>query len=130
MLSDRRDLTRLADAFERAAGFARDPGLRSVVRGVYAGGMLEIGKKFSRPSMSTAITWALALALDAAGGLRENAFPLHAVKFRRSRAARGKPRGHSPAHRPQTKTPATGIADLPMDEGPNACPPPPSAPVR
>ena len=82
MLSDHRDLTRLADAFERAAGFARDPGLRSVVTGVYAGGMSEIGKKFSRPSMSTAaITWALALALDSAGGLRENAFPYMLSNF-------------------------------------------------
>ena len=55
MLSDRRDLTRLADAFERAAGFASDPGLGSVVTGVYAGGMSEIGKKFSMPSISTAV---------------------------------------------------------------------------
>ena len=82
MLSDRRDLTRLADAFERAAGFARDPGLRSVVTGVYAGGMSEIGKKFSRPSIGAAVaTRALAFALDAAGGLRENVFPYMLSNF-------------------------------------------------
>jgi 5-(hydroxymethyl)furfural/furfural oxidase len=82
MLSDRRDLTRLADAFERAVDFALDPSLRSVVSGVYAGSMSEIGKKFSRPSMSTAVvTWALALALDAAGGLRENALPYMLSNF-------------------------------------------------
>jgi 5-(hydroxymethyl)furfural/furfural oxidase len=38
MLSDRRDLTRLADAFERAVDFSRDPGLRSVVTGCTPGG--------------------------------------------------------------------------------------------
>ena len=76
MLSDSRDLTRLADAFERAVAFASDPSLRSVVTGVYAGGMSEIGKRFSRPSMSTAvITRALALALDAAGGCAKTHFP-------------------------------------------------------
>ena len=82
MLSDRRDLTRLADAFERAVAFASDPTLRSVVPGVYAGGMSEIGKKFSRPSTSTAvITGALALALDAVGGLRESALPYMLSNF-------------------------------------------------
>jgi 5-(hydroxymethyl)furfural/furfural oxidase len=76
MLSDRRDLTRLADAFERAVGLARDPSLKSVITGLYAGVMSEIGQRFSRPSQTTAvITRAIALALDAAGGLRERAFP-------------------------------------------------------
>jgi 5-(hydroxymethyl)furfural/furfural oxidase len=82
MLSDRRDLTRLADAFERAVGLASDPSLRSVVSGVYAGGMSEIGKKFSRPSPGTAVvTKGIALALDAAGGLREKAFPYMLANF-------------------------------------------------
>lgn len=76
MLSDRRDLTRLADAFERAVGLARDPSLKSVASGVYAGGMSEIGKRALRPSLSMAVlTGVGAVALDAAGPLREKAFP-------------------------------------------------------
>ncbi len=76
MLSDRRDLVRLADAFERAVRLTSDPSLGSVVSGVYAGGMSEIGKLFSKPSKLGAVVTAVgAVGLDAIGNLREKAFP-------------------------------------------------------
>ncbi|MVA36269.1 GMC family oxidoreductase [Agrobacterium vitis] len=76
MLSDRRDLVRLADAFERAVRLTSDPSLGSVVSGVYAGGMSEIGKLFSKPSrLGAAVTAIGAVGLDAIGNLREKAFP-------------------------------------------------------
>jgi 5-(hydroxymethyl)furfural/furfural oxidase len=82
MLSDRRDLTRLATAFKRAAALASDPGLKPVVAGAYAGGMSEIGRRFSRPSTGTAVVaGAIAVALDAAGGLRERALPYMLANF-------------------------------------------------
>lgn len=72
MLSDRRDLVRLADAFERAVAFTSDDSLKSVVSGVYAGGMSEIGKRFSRPSSWGAVATSVgALGLDLAGRWRE-----------------------------------------------------------
>jgi 5-(hydroxymethyl)furfural/furfural oxidase len=76
MLSDRRDLTRLADAFERAVRLASDPKLDAVVSGVYAGGMSEIGKLFSKPSaLGAAVTGLGSIGLDAIGKLRERVFP-------------------------------------------------------
>lgn len=76
MLSDRRDLTRLADAFERAVGLASDPRLASLVSGLYAGGMSEIGKRFSKPTrLGALITSIGAIGLDAIGSLRQKAFP-------------------------------------------------------
>ncbi len=76
MLSDRRDLIRLADAFERAVRLTSDPSLGSVVSGVYAGGMSEIGKRFSKPSRLGAVVTAVgAVGLDAIGSLREKVFP-------------------------------------------------------
>jgi len=82
MLSDRRDLVRLADAFERAVSLATDPALNPVVSDVYAGGMSEIGKLFSRPSaLSKLITGAGALGLDMIGRLRAKAFPYMLSNF-------------------------------------------------
>lgn len=82
MLSDRRDLTRLADAFEHAVSFATEPGLRSVVSGFYAGGMSEMGKRFSKPTrMGAVITGIGAIGLDLIGGLREKAFPHMLANF-------------------------------------------------
>ncbi|WP_181408152.1 GMC family oxidoreductase [Pararhizobium mangrovi] len=76
MLSDERDLTRLADAFERAVGLARDPCLADVVQSVYAGGMSEIGKRFSKPSATAWIATAVGAAgIDMIGGHRKKAFP-------------------------------------------------------
>lgn len=76
LLSDRRDLVRLADAFERAVGLATDPGLSSVVPGLYAGGMSEFGKRFSIQSrLGALITGIGALGLDMIGKHREKAFP-------------------------------------------------------
>ncbi|MAY63484.1 MAG: sorbosone dehydrogenase [Rhizobiales bacterium] len=76
MLSDRRDLVRLADAFELAVRLTSDPSLGSVVAGVYAGGMSEIGKLFSKPSALGAVVTAVgAVGLDAIGGLREKVLP-------------------------------------------------------
>lgn len=76
MLSDRRDLTRLADAFERAVRLASDPKLDAVVSGVYAGGMSEIGKLFSKPSaLGAVITGIGSVGLDAIGKLRKRVFP-------------------------------------------------------
>jgi len=82
MLSDNRDLIRLADAFERAVGLALDPSLKSVVSGVYAGGMSEIGKRFSRPSTASAIITGIgAMGLDMIGKLRERIFPYMLANF-------------------------------------------------
>lgn len=82
MLSDRRDLVRLADAFERAVSLTTDPALNPVVSDVYAGGMSEIGKLFSRPSaLSKLITGAGALGLDMIGRLRAKAFPYMLSNF-------------------------------------------------
>ncbi|WP_449415489.1 GMC family oxidoreductase [Ochrobactrum teleogrylli] len=82
MLSDRRDLTRLADAFERAVRLASDPKLAAVVSGVYAGGMSEIGKRFSKPSaLVAAITGLGSIGLDAIGKLRERIFPYMLANF-------------------------------------------------
>ena len=76
MLSDRRDLIRLADAFERAVGLALDPTVNSVVSGVYAGGMSEIGKRFSKPSSTGAVITGIgAVGLDLIGRLRDKVFP-------------------------------------------------------
>ncbi|MGN8118376.1 GMC family oxidoreductase [Labrys sp. 22185] len=76
MLSDRRDLVRLADAFERAVSLALDPTVNSVVSGVYAGGMSEIGKRFSKPSAPGAVVTGIgAVGLDLIGRLREKVFP-------------------------------------------------------
>jgi len=76
MLSDRRDLVRLADAFERAVGLGSDPSLRTVTAGLYAGGMSEIGRRFSRPSRTAhALTAVAAVGLDAAGRLRDRFLP-------------------------------------------------------
>jgi 5-(hydroxymethyl)furfural/furfural oxidase len=82
MLSDRRDLTRLADAFERAVALASDPSLASVVSGLYAGGMSEIGERFSKPTrLGALITGIGAIGLDAIGSLREKAFPYMLSNF-------------------------------------------------
>lgn len=76
MLSDRRDLIRLADAFELAVRLASDPKLDAVVSGVYAGGMSEIGKLFSKPSaLGAAVTGLGSIGLDTIGKLRERVFP-------------------------------------------------------
>lgn len=76
MLSDRRDLVRLADAFERAVSLALDPTVESVVSGVYAGGMSEIGKRFSKPSSPGAVITGIgAVGLDLIGRLRDKVFP-------------------------------------------------------
>ncbi|WP_062228756.1 GMC family oxidoreductase [Aureimonas frigidaquae] len=78
MLSDRRDLVRLADAFERAVGLITDPALSDIVGAIHAGGMSEMGKRFSRQTrLGAIITGATALGLDAmGGGLRDRAFPM------------------------------------------------------
>ncbi|QOG07261.1 GMC family oxidoreductase N-terminal domain-containing protein [Aureimonas sp. OT7] len=83
MLSDRRDLVRLADAFERAVGLATDPGLAAVVDSIHAGGMSEMGKRFSRRTRFGAlITGAAAIGLDGIGSrLRDKAFPLMLSNF-------------------------------------------------
>jgi 5-(hydroxymethyl)furfural/furfural oxidase len=82
MLADRRDLTRLADAFERAVALASDPSLASVVSGLYAGGMSEIGKRFSKPTrLGALITGIGAIGLDAIGSLREKALPYMLSNF-------------------------------------------------
>lgn len=82
MLSDRRDLERLADAFERAVGLATDPSLKSVVSGLYAGGMSEVGKRFSKPTPLAAFLTAVgSIGLDLAGSLREKAFPYMLSNF-------------------------------------------------
>ncbi|WP_172327905.1 GMC family oxidoreductase [Mangrovicoccus sp. HB161399] len=76
MLSDRRDLTRLADAFERAVLLASDPKLARVVTGIYAGGMSEQGRKYAAPTARNGLaTRAAALGLDLLGPLRDRAFP-------------------------------------------------------
>lgn len=77
MLSDRRDLVRLADAFERAVYLTSDPSLNSIVSGVYAGGMSEFGKRFSKPSaLGSVVTSIGAVGLDAIGSMREKFFPV------------------------------------------------------
>ena len=82
MLSDRRDLVRLADAFERAVGLATDPSLGSVVSGLYAGGTPEFGKRFSQKTRFGALfTGAVATGLDMIGGLRDKAFPYLLANF-------------------------------------------------
>lgn len=76
LLSDRRDLVRLADAFERAVSLGTDPSLSSVVSGLYAGGMSEFGKLFSTQSrLGAVITGIGALGLDLMGKYRDRAFP-------------------------------------------------------
>lgn len=76
MLSDARDLTRLADAFERAVALASDPSLASVITGLHAGGLSEIGKRFSKPTpFAAAVTAIGAAAIDLAGPLRDRALP-------------------------------------------------------
>lgn len=82
MLSDRRDLVRLADAFERAVGLATDPSLSSVVLDLYAGGMSEFGKRFSKQTrLGALITGIGALGLDMMGRHREKAFPHMLANF-------------------------------------------------
>ncbi len=82
MLSDRRDLVRLADAFERAVGLATDPSLNAVISGIYAGGMSEFGKLFSKQSrLGAVVTGVGALGLDLIGPLREKAFPYMLSNF-------------------------------------------------
>jgi len=76
LLSDRRDLVRLADAFERAVSLGTDPRLSSVVSGLYAGGMSEFGKLFSTQSrLGAVVTGIGALGLDMIGKYRDKAFP-------------------------------------------------------
>lgn len=76
LLSDRRDLVRLADAFERAVSLGTDPRLSSVVSGLYAGGMSEFGKLFSTQSrLGALITGIGALGIDMIGKYRDKAFP-------------------------------------------------------
>lgn len=76
LLSDRRDLTRLADAFERAVSLGTDPKLAPFVSGLYAGGMSEFGKLFSTQSrLGALITGIGAIGLDLIGKYREKAFP-------------------------------------------------------
>ena len=76
LLSDRRDLVRLADAFERAVSLGSDPRLSSTVSGLYAGGMSEFGKLFSTQSrLGAVITGIGALGLDMIGKYRDKAFP-------------------------------------------------------
>lgn len=90
MLSDRRDLTRLADAFERAVGLATDPSLSSVVSGLYAGGMSEFGKRFSKQTrLGALITGIGALGLDMIGRHREKAFPYMLSNFNDPRRLAG-----------------------------------------
>ncbi|MBN9016052.1 MAG: GMC family oxidoreductase N-terminal domain-containing protein [Rhizobiales bacterium] len=82
MLSDRRDLVRLADAFERAVGLATDPSLNGVISGIYAGGMSEFGKLFSKQSrLGAVVTGVGAMGLDLIGPLREKAFPYMLSNF-------------------------------------------------
>lgn len=82
MLSDRRDLVRLADAFERAVGLATDPSLNAVISGIYAGGMSEFGKLFSKQSrLGAVVTGVGAMGLDLIGPLREKAFPYMLSNF-------------------------------------------------
>lgn len=78
---DERDLVRLADAFERATGLARDPRLGEVVGGVYAGGMSEIGRFSRRSRVGAAATAMGAAGLDAIGRLRGKAFPLMLARY-------------------------------------------------
>jgi len=77
MLSDRRDLIRLADAFERAVWLTRDPRFESVTDGLYAGGMSEMGRRFSKPTkIAKWITALGAAGLDIMGRRqREKFFP-------------------------------------------------------
>lgn len=82
MLSDRRDLVRLADAFERAVRLTSDPSLGAVISGIYAGGMSEIGKRFSKPSTFGKIVTAVgAVGLDAIGSLRERVLPFMLANY-------------------------------------------------
>lgn len=82
MLSDRRDLVRLADAFERAVRLTSDPSLGAVISGIYAGGMSEIGKRFSKPSTFGKIVTAVgAVGLDAIGSLREKVLPFMLANY-------------------------------------------------
>lgn len=82
MLSDRRDLVRLADAFERAVGLGSDPSLNKVVSGLYAGGMSEIGKLFSKKTLLGALVTGIgAIGIDAVGNLREKIFPYMLSNF-------------------------------------------------
>jgi len=77
MLSDNRDLVRLADAYERAVGLACDPHFATVTDGFYAGGMSEMGQLFSKPTkMAKGITAIAAAGLDIIGRRqRERFFP-------------------------------------------------------
>jgi 5-(hydroxymethyl)furfural/furfural oxidase len=76
LLSDRRDLVRLADAFERAVSLGTDPRLATTVSSLYAGGMSEFGKLFSTQSrLGAVITGIGALGLDMIGGYRDKVFP-------------------------------------------------------
>ena len=82
MLSDRRDLIRLADAFERAVSLATDPTLKSVVSGLYAGGMSEFGKRFSKQTTFGALVTGIgALGIDMIGTFRDRAFPYMLANF-------------------------------------------------
>lgn len=82
LLSDRRDLVRLADAFERAVSLGTDPRLSSVVSGLYAGGMSEFGKLFSTQSrLGALITGIGALGIDMIGKYRDKAFPYMLSNF-------------------------------------------------
>lgn len=82
MLSDRRDLVRLADAFERGVSLASDPSLKPLVSGLYAGGMSEIGKLFSKKTgWGALVTGIGALGIDAIGNMREKVFPYMLSNF-------------------------------------------------
>lgn len=82
MLSDRRDLDRLMGGFVRAVAIASDPRLGDVTHGIYAGGMSEIGKLFSKPSgVGKAATSLGAIGLDAIGRLREKVLPYMLAHF-------------------------------------------------
>ncbi|MFV0335004.1 MAG: GMC family oxidoreductase [Tropicimonas sp.] len=82
MLSDERDLIRLCNAFEYAVGLTRDPRLSETTSGVYAGGMSEIGRLFSRPSPLAAVATAVGAAgLDMLGPLRSRVMPMMLANF-------------------------------------------------
>ncbi|PZX12891.1 5-(hydroxymethyl)furfural/furfural oxidase [Palleronia aestuarii] len=83
MLSDRRDLVRLADAFERAVTLAADPSLARVVDGVYAGGLSGQARRYAAPSRRNGIATALAATgIDLVRRLRETALPYMIGNFR------------------------------------------------
>jgi len=76
LLSDHRDLTRLADAFELAVSFLEEPAVRTVVEDFYPASRAGQDRRYGAPTARNAVATAvIARTLDLSAALRRRILP-------------------------------------------------------